>query len=142
MKVQIKLLNKTSTLPQYATSGSAAVDLRSTVKGLIMPKNRTIIPTGIALQIPNGYVGLIFPRSGNAANNGVSLTNCVAVIDSDYRGEIKVLLINHGFIPFHINEGDRIAQMLFMPVQPIDFSVVDELNDTERGDGGFGSSGV
>jgi dUTP pyrophosphatase len=142
VKVKVKRLHKDAVIPRYATSGSAAVDLHSTVSGTLLPRERAIIPTGISVQIPEGHVGLIFPRSGNAANHGITLTNAVAVIDSDYRGEVKVLLVNHGFRPFEINVGDRIAQMMILPYPTVEFVDTDELTDTERGSGGFGSTGV
>jgi dUTP pyrophosphatase len=140
--VKVKKLHPEAKLPQYATSGSAAVDLHSTTAGTLLPRERAIIPTGIAVQIPSGHVGLIFPRSGNAANHGITLTNAVAVIDSDYRGEVKVLLVNHGFRPFEINVGDRIAQMMILPYPTVEFVEADELDETLRGSGGLGSTGT
>lgn len=132
-------------LPSYATPGSAGMDLRACLEEpvTIMPGERAKIPTGIALQIPHaGIVGLVCARSGNAWKNGVTLSNAVGVIDSDYTGEIQVLLSNmDGHEPFTIHDGDRIAQILFLPVFQASLVEVEELEETIRGAGGFGSTG-
>ncbi|MGG3873892.1 dUTP diphosphatase [Brevibacillus laterosporus] len=132
-------------LPHYATSGSAGLDLAACIEQeiTIAPGERAKIPTGIAVQMPDaGMVGLVFPRSGNAFKYGISLTNAVGVIDSDYTGEIQVLLQNLDTTePFVVKKGDRVAQLLFMPVMQARLEIVDELEKTERGAGGFGSTG-
>lgn len=132
-------------IPGYATPGAAAVDLRACLKEKVVLKanGRVKIPTGIAIQLPGPeVVALVFARSGLAAKYGINLTNGVGVIDSDYRGEIQVLLSNYGAEDFTINHGDRIAQMAFMPVRLAQFTATDELDDTDRGTGGFGSTGI
>ncbi|MGG0794034.1 dUTP diphosphatase [Brevibacillus laterosporus] len=132
-------------LPHYATLGSAGLDLAACIEQdiTIAPGERAKIPTGIAVQMPDaGMVGLVFPRSGNAFKHGISLTNAVGVIDSDYTGEIQVLLQNLDTTePFVVKKGDRVAQLLFMPVMQARLEIVDELEKTERGAGGFGSTG-
>lgn len=133
-------------LPTYATTGSAGLDIRACLdhEVVIAPGDRAKIPTGIAIQIPHaGIVGLVFARSGNAWKNGITLSNAVGVIDSDYTGELQVLITNHDTEKvFTINNGDRIAQLLFMPVLQADLRIVDQLEETERGEGGFGSTGT
>ncbi len=132
-------------LPYYATAGSAGMDLAACISEpvTLVPRQRLSIPTGIALQIPHpGIVGLVFPRSGLAARQGLTLANSVGVIDSDYTGEILCILVNHGNEDVTIFPGDRIAQILFMPVCRAELFEVDELTDTHRGTGGFGSTGV
>ncbi len=131
--------------PHYATAGAAAVDLKACLEHsmLLKAKGQVKVPTGIAIQLPGPHVvALVFARSGLAAKHGINLTNGVGVIDSDYRGEVQVLLTNHGEEDFTINHGDRIAQMAFLPVFAARFVQMDELEDTERGAGGFGSTGV
>lgn len=131
-------------LPHYATPGSAGLDLQASIEEelLILPGQIVRVPTGIAIQLPNPYVGaFIFARSGLAAKNGLTLANGVGVIDSDYRGEIQVAVINLGAEPFRVNNGDRIAQLVFLPVYLAEFQAVDQLEETFRGNGGFGSTG-
>ncbi|WP_139488933.1 dUTP diphosphatase [Brevibacillus dissolubilis] len=133
-------------IPYYATAGSAGLDLAAAIEEevVIAPGERVKIPTGIAIQMPTPeVVGLVFPRSGNAWKYGISLTNAVGVIDSDYTGEIQVLLQNlDPTESFTVKKGDRIAQLLFMPVLRAELSVVNDLDETERGSGGFGSTGL
>lgn len=133
-------------LPEYATAGSAGFDLRACLgsdETVIVPAHGTsAVPTGFAFAIPQGYVGLVCARSGLAAKHTLSLTNGVGVIDSDYTGEIKVLLINHSEHAFVVEHGMRIAQMLIVPVARFPFCEVTSLEPTERADGGFGSTGV
>ncbi|UFJ42179.1 dUTP diphosphatase [Brevibacillus humidisoli] len=133
-------------LPRYATPGSAGLDLAACIDQeiVIEPGQRAKVPTGLAFQMPDaGVVGLVFPRSGNAWKYGVSLTNCVGVIDSDYTGEIQVILQNlDSEQPFVVKRGDRIAQLVFVPVFQAQLTVVDELTETKRGAGGFGSTGT
>lgn len=131
--------------PTYQTSGSAGVDLAACIDGPVTldPGMRRLIPTGIAVQLPGPNVGaFVFARSGLASKAGIHLANGVGVIDSDYTGEVKVPLVNGGQEPFVIRPGDRIAQMVFLPVWTARFIQVDSLDETERGAGGFGHTGV
>ena len=130
-------------LPYYATAGAAALDLHACTEGdtPIPPNGRTMIPTGIAVAIPEGHVGIMAVRSSMGAKNGINLANGIGVIDSDYRGEIMVALHNHSTEPRTISDGERIAQIVFAPYYPAEFNLVDELGDTSRGIGGFGSTG-
>ena len=140
-----KLPHALPELPYYATPGSAGMDLSACLYDpvTIAPGERKSIPTGIAIQLPHaGIVGLVFPRSGLAARSGVNLANSVGVIDSDYTGEIICVLVNHGTQDVTIARGDRIAQMLFMPVFRTVLEETTELADTLRGSGGFGSTGL
>ena len=144
--VKIQKITKGSlVLPKYATAASAGVDLCAELKEqlIINPGDNVKIPTGLAIELPDRQVvALVFARSGLASRHGIGLTNGVGVIDSDYRGEIQVLMYNSGPQPVIINSGDRIAQMVFMPVLHAQFEEVTELQDTERGTGGFGSTGI
>lgn len=145
MKFSIKKLNDNAKAPFRATPGSAGADLFACIDDdiVIRPNERILIPTGIAVEISSETVGgFIFPRSSVSFKSGVSLANCVGVIDSDYRGEIKVALINHSESDFIVHNGDRIAQLVFLPVIIPELVVSDTLNETERGEGGFGSTGV
>ena len=146
MKVKLKL-TRGMTAPEYATPGAAAVDLRAALdEGEIVTLasgERALIPTGLAISPESeGVVAIIAGRSGLGVKKGVSLSNGIGVIDSDYRGEICVGLINHGEEPFAVARGDRIAQMFFLPVEHAEFLTVDTLDETERGAGGFGHTGV
>ena len=134
--------------PKFETEGAAGADLRANFsmefrsKGVsLAPMQRVLIPTGLRFEIPNGLEGQLRPRSGLALKNGLTLLNAPGTIDSDYRGEIKVILFNHGKEDFLINNKDRIAQMVLMPVIKMEFEETDNLPDTLRGDGGFGSTG-
>jgi dUTP pyrophosphatase len=130
--------------PRYLTAGAAGLDLPACIEAPVTlePGARRVIPTGLAIQIPSRYiVGLIFPRSGLAAKHGISLTNAVGVIDSDYKGELMVALINHGDKEYTIKPGERIAQIVFMPVYQVNLVEADSLEATARGAGGFGSTG-
>ena len=145
MNINIKKVNNDAKLPYRATSGSAGADLFACIDEdiVIAPNERKLIPTGIAIGLTENNCGaFIFPRSSVSYKNGVSLANCVGVIDSDYRGEVKVPLINHSDCDFIVHNGDRIAQLVIMPVIIPEFTVCDELNETTRGEGGFGSTGV
>lgn len=131
-------------LPIYATPGAAGADLMACLDQAmtIKPGERAAVPTGIAIELPNpNLVALVFARSGLASQKGLALSNGVGVVDSDYRGEIKVLMINHGQEDVVIQNGDRIAQMLLLEVSKAIFTEVDDLGDTARGEGGFGSTG-
>lgn len=148
MKLNVKIkLSRGMTAPEYATDGAAAVDLRAALEEnetvIIAPGERALIPTGISISPETrDVVAVIAGRSGLGIKKGVTLSNCIGVIDSDYRGEICVGLINHGNEPFEIRRGDRIAQMMFMPVYTANFIEAAALDDTARGAGGFGSTGV
>lgn len=126
-------------LPEYATIGSAGADLRASGAVEIPPGDRAAVPTGLRVQIPPGHVGLVWPRSGLAVRHGID--TLAGVIDSDYRGEVRVVLVNHGPDRFSIARGERIAQLLVQRVERAVFAGVPDLEDTERGGGGFGSTG-
>jgi len=130
-------------LPSYRTSGSAGVDLYAAVQEpvVLQPGERRLIPTGIHIALPPGYEAQIRPRSGLALHHGIGMVNSPGTIDSDYRGEIGVILINWGSEPFTIHRGDRIAQLIVAPVAHIEWEECDQLPDTERGTGGFGHTG-
>ncbi len=143
MTLKIKRLRKVD-LPAYATPGSAAMDLRAAVDEPIVlaPMARATVPTGIAIELPSAdYVALVFARSGLAVKSGITLSNAVGVIDSDYRGEIGVGLVNLSDKEYTLAPGERIAQLAVMPVCRADVVEAEELSDTERGAGGFGSTG-
>lgn len=145
MNIKIKKLNSSAKSPFRATKGSAGSDLFACIENdiVIAPGERVLVPTGIAIQLDNSECGaFIFPRSSVSYKSGVSLANCVGVVDSDYRGEVKVPLINHSDKEFTVHNGDRIAQLIIMPVVLPVFEETEELSDTERGSGGFGSTGV
>jgi dUTP diphosphatase len=128
--------------PERAHPGDAGIDLRSTVDVVLGPGERAVVPTGLAIAIPEGYAGLVLPRSGLAARHGVSLVNAPGLIDSGYRGEIKVIAINlDAKDPFEVHRGDKIAQLVIAPVPAATWREADELPDSERGSAGFGSSG-
>lgn len=129
--------------PQYTTAGSAGVDLRSNIPEFTLgPNHRVLVPTGIRLRIPLGFEAQVRPRSGLALKHGVTVLNSPGTIDSDYRGDVGVILINLGGIPFIVKQGDRIAQLVFARVETVTFVEVEHLDETERGSGGFGSTGV
>ena len=142
IKILIKRLSKEVSLPKYETSGSSGMDLGSNIVANISPGKIAIIPTGLALSIPKGFEAQIRPRSGLSAKKKISVLNTPGTIDSDYRGEIKVILINLGEEIFKVEKGLRIAQMVFCPIVQAQFREVDDLNETERGKGGFGSTGT
>ena len=131
-------------LPTYATEGSAGIDLLAAINAdmELKPGARAAIPTGIALAVPPGYEAQVRPRSGLALNHGVTVLNTPGTIDSDYRGEVKAILINHGDAPFAIKRGTKIAQMVIARHEHAQFVEVSELGATERGTGGFGSTGI
>ena len=143
MKINIKKLNENATIPTYGSPFSAGADLYACEEGdLVIAAGETkLVHTGIALEIPEGLVGLIYARSGLASKRGLAPANKVGVIDSDYRGEIMVALHNHGLSDQTVSVGERIAQIVFTPYVSADFDLVDELSDTVRGEGGFGSTG-
>lgn len=142
--LKIKLLNEKAALPARASDGAAGYDLRACLDAPMTLKKGEIfaVPTGIAIELPSKeYVAMLCARSGLAIKHGITLANAVGIIDSDYRGEIKVGLINLGSEEFVINPGERIAQMLIMPVSLPEIEISDDLSETERGSGGFGSTG-
>ena len=143
-KVEIKKLNENATVPTYGTEFSAGADLYALLDGpiTIEPGETKMIGTGLAFAIPEGLVGLVFARSSLGTKKGLAPANKVGVIDSDYRGEVRVVLHNHGSVAQTIENGERIAQMAFVPYYAAEFSVVDELSATLRGEGGFGSTGT
>jgi len=144
MELNIKLLSPKAVLPQYATPGAAAMDLTACLDEpvVIAPGQRVLLPTGIAIALPSpDYVALIFVRSSMGAKHGIALSNGVGVIDSDYRGEIKVGLTNLSDAPYTVQPGDRVAQMAILPVTQAQVVQVAELDETQRGAGGFGSTG-
>jgi len=129
-------------VPAYATAHAAGMDVVSAEEIILNPGDRHPVATGFALAIPEGYEIQVRPRSGLALKHGITLPNAPGTIDADYRGELKILLINHGADPFPIKRGDRIAQLVVAPVQLASFVEADMLDDTARGQGGFGSTGV
>ncbi len=140
LKVSIKKLSPDAHLPTYASKGSSGVDLHSIINTEIEPRGFALIPTGIAIEMPEGFEAQIRPRSGMALNHGVTVLNTPGTIDADYRGEIKVILVNMSDSSFGIKKGMKIAQMVFARVEQVLFDIVSELGSTERGDGGFGHS--
>jgi len=143
--MKIKIVKENSfKLPEYETKGSAGVDLQAFVESPIVLKTmeRALVPTGLYVELPEGYEAQIRARSGLAIKHGISLVNGIGTIDSDYRGEIKVILINLGNNDFTINNGDRIAQMVIIKHEKAEFELVENLNETKRGAGGFGHTGV
>ncbi len=131
-------------LPSYATDGAAAVDLYANVDGqvTIQPGERLLVSTGLSIALPKGYEAQIRPRSGLAAKHGVTLVNSPGTIDEDYRGVIQAILINHGSLPFTLQRGDRMAQLVAAPVAQVRWVETDDLDETDRGSGGFGSTGM
>ena len=142
LPVQIKLLDAGMAPPEYARPGDAGADLRSRIDFRLAPGERLLVPTGVAIALPDGYVGLVHPRSGLATKHGVTVVNAPGTIDAGYRGEIAVTLLNTDQTePLTFKRGDRIAQLLIQQVEHADFTVVQELPDSVRGSGGFGSTG-
>ncbi len=143
VKVLIKKLDPLVEIPTYKTTGASGLDLMAFIKEPIKlpPKNSCIVPTGLSVAFSDKYEIQIRPRSGLAAKNNISVLNTPGTIDSDYRGEIKIILFNHGASEFIINNKDRIAQMILMPVNKMDLEEVKNLPNTLRGKGGFGSTG-
>ncbi len=143
--LNVKVINKGhQPLPAYATSQSAGMDLRANIDESIVlhPMERRLVPTGLHIALPQGFEAQIRPRSGLALKHGITVLNTPGTIDADYRGELMVLLINFSDTDFVINDGERIAQMVVARHEQIEFQLVDELDDTERGAGGYGHTGV
>ena len=144
VKIYVQKTSEKTAFPSYMTPGSSGLDLRASIEEpmTLEPFERKLISTGLKLAIPQGYEGQVRPRSGLALKHGITTLNSPGTIDSDYRGEVKVLLINLGSAPVVINSGDRIAQLVIAPVVQAELEEVDELDDTSRGEGGFGHTGV
>ncbi len=143
LEIPVKRLDNYNDIPRYAYDGDAGMDLRSDEDVVLEPFERKAVSCGIAVAIPRGYAGFVLPRSGLAVKHGISIVNAPGLIDSNYRGEIKAILVNlDPNESFSISRGDRIAQIVFAPVPETKLVEVDELSETDRGDGGFGSSGV
>lgn len=143
MRMSLRRLDPGLPLPQYAHTGDAGLDLFSATSVDILPGHRVLIPTGIAVAIPEGHAGFVQPRSGLALRSGLSFVNTPGLIDSHYRGEIKLIAINlDPATTISISRGDKVAQLVIQRYEPVEIVEVDELDDTVRGEGGFGSSGV
>lgn len=144
LRVRVTKLRDSAIVPGYATEHAAGVDLHAVLDAplTLAPGERTLIPTGLALEIPNGYEGQVRPRSGLALKQGVALVNAPGTIDADYRGEVGVIVINHGQDPVVFTPGDRIAQLVIAPVTRVEFEEVSALTETRRATGGFGHTGT
>lgn len=143
MKVNIKKLTATAKMPTYGSEFSAGADLYSDEdEFVIMPGETHLVHTGLSIEIPEGYGGFIYARSGLATKKGLAPANKVGVIDADYRGEVRVSLFNHSSVPQTVEAGERIAQLVIVPFLKADFVEADELSETVRGEGGFGSTGT
>lgn len=144
IKLRIKRLPHCIAVPTYASAGAAGLDMCAALSTPVTlePGARMRIPTGVIIEVPEGYEGQVVPRSGLADRAGISLTNCVGTIDSDYRGEVQVLVINHGEHPHIFRPGDRVAQLVLVPIPKVEVVEVDELTESVRGAGGLGSSGT
>lgn len=143
--MKVKIINKSHhELPTYSTELSAGMDLRANIDEPIVlaPMQRTLVPTGLYLSLPAGYEAQVRPRSGLAIKKGITVLNSPGTIDADYRGEVCVILVNLSAEPFTINDGERIAQMVVAKHETVEWSVVETLDETERGEGGFGHSGT
>ena len=148
MKLNIKKLHPAATIPEYASEGAACFDLRCIKGGTVQARSSELFHTGLAFEVPEGWVMHVYSRSGHGFKNGLRLVNCVGIIDSDYRGEVMVKLTcdlnasSDNEPPYYIHPGDRIAQAMIVPVLKCSFEEVAELSDTVRGTGGLGSTGV
>jgi dUTP pyrophosphatase len=142
VKLRLKLLDPDLPPPSYAHAGDAGLDLRAAEDVELKPGSRALVPTGVAIALPPGYAGLVLPRSGRALKEGLGLANSPGLIDSGYRGELKVVLVNLDFdTPIHVRRGDKVAQLVVQKVEQAVVKVSEELSESERGPGGFGSSG-
>ncbi len=142
--MELKFKSLSGSLPTYATDGASGMDLRAFIDEpvILQPMERRLIPTGLFVQIPEGYEGQVRARSGLAIKHGIGLVNSIGTIDSDYRGELKIPVINFGNESFTINNGDRIAQLVIASYERVTPIIVSELDETDRGEGGFGHTGV
>lgn len=144
-ELNVKIINTSgNALPQYATEGSSGMDMRAALDSefILQPLERSLVPTGIFMEIPLGYEAQVRPRSGLAVNKGITCLNTPGTIDSDYRGEVKVLLVNLSAEAQVISPGDRIAQIVFVKIERAHITLAEELNHTERASGGFGHTGI
>ena len=141
MRIPLRRLAPGLPIPQHARPGDAGVDLHAREDATLAPGERRLVPTGVAVAIPEGYVGLVSPRSGLALRSGLSIVNTPGVVDSGYRGELAIILVNLGSAEVAIRRGDRIAQLVVLPVQTVEFDPVDALDESDRGPAGFGSTG-
>ena len=142
IEIKIKLLDPGVQMPKYQHRGDAGLDLPSRADFVLEPGERVLVPTGIAVAIPEGYAGFVLPRSGLAARNGIALVNSPGLIDSGYRGELAIVMLNTDRCePLRVKRGDRIAQLVIQRVEEATTVLVDDLDDTPRGEGGFGSTG-
>ena len=142
IELEIKLLDEDLPVPRYQHAGDAGLDLASRIDYVLEPGERAMIPTGISVAIPRGYAGFVLPRSGLASRHGIALVNSPGLVDSGYRGEMSIIMINTDKREaFHIKRGDRIAQLVIQRVEEVAVVKVDSLEDTSRGSGGFGSTG-
>ena len=141
MEINVKVLNEKARIPVYSSDGAACFDFFAPNGGMVSSYHPAVVETGLAFDIPAGYCMLVFSRSGDGFKQDVRLSNCVGVIDSDYTGEVKIKLTKDSYGAKLFNAGDRVAQGLIIPVNQVTFNVVEQLKETERGDGGFGSTG-
>ena len=141
MNIPLLKLDPDLPTPSHAHPGDGAVDLYSRIDTVLVPGVRELVPTGVAIAIPDGFAGFVLPRSGTAVRHGIGLINSPGLVDSGYRGELMVGLVNHGEETFKVSRGDRIGQLVVVAVEEASFEVVDELPDSTRGEGGFGSTG-
>lgn len=140
--LKIKKLSESAVIPEYKTDGASGMDLSSTERVTLMPFERKLVPTGLAIQLEQGFEAQLRPRSGTSIKHGLTLINCVGTIDSDYTGEIFIPMINLSSTPYTIEIGERVAQMVIARYTSVGIKIVDELDETERGSGGFGSTGT
>ena len=140
--LKIKKLSESAVIPEYKTDGASGMDLSSTERLTLMPFERKLVPTGLAIQLEQGFEAQLRPRSGTSIKHGLTLVNCVGTIDSDYTGEIFIPMINLSSTPYTIEIGERVAQMVISSYTSVGIKIVDELDETERGSGGFGSTGT
>lgn len=140
--LKIKKLSESAVIPEYKTDGASGMDLSSIERVTLMPFERKLVPTGLAIQLEQGFEAQLRPRSGTSIRHGLTLINCVGTIDSDYTGEIFIPMINLSSTPYTIEIGERVAQMVIARYTSVGVKIVDELDETERGSGGFGSTGT
>ena len=142
MTVRFRLLDQSAKMPAYAHPGDAGMDVCSIEDVVVAPGGRVLVKTGFAMELPDGFEAQVRPRSGLAIKNGITVLNTPGTIDSGYRGEVGVILANFGDVPFHVEKGMKIAQMVIARFEKADVEIVGELSSSERGAGGFGSTGV
>jgi dUTP pyrophosphatase len=143
IKIKIKLLDNSLKLPKYAHKGDAGLDLYSAIDCVLMPYERKLVPTGIKVEIPSGYAGFVQPRSGLAIKHGIALVNSPGLIDSGYRGEISIIMINlDKSNEFNIKKGDKICQLVIQRIEEAELIEIENIENSDRGEGGFGSTGL